>query len=114
MTEYGIPRSIYNDDHQMFREAARKFFEREVVPYHQKWEEEGIVPREVWRKAGEAGFLCATMPEEYGGSGVDRRYSAILMEEQAYTGCSGPGFSLHSDIRSEEHTSELQSRENLV
>jgi len=98
MTEYGIPRSIYGEDHQMFREAARKFYEREVVPHHAKWEEAGVVPKDVWRKAGEAGFLCATMPEEYGGSGVDRLYSAILMEEQAYTGCTGPGFSLHSDI----------------
>ena len=84
MTEYGIPRSIYGEDHQMFREAARKFFEREVAPHHAKWEEDGVVPKEVWRKAGEAGFLCATMPEEYGGAGMNISQYVGFIRELAY------------------------------
>jgi len=98
MIELSIPRQIFNDDHQQFRDSVRKFYEREIVPFHQKWEEDGIVPREAWLKAGAAGLLCSTMPEEFGGSGVDRLYSAIIMEEQAYAGLTGPGFTLHSDI----------------
>jgi alkylation response protein AidB-like acyl-CoA dehydrogenase len=98
MTEFAIPRSIFTDEHKQFRESVKRFYEREIAPHHAKWEEAGIVPREAWLKAGEAGFLCATMPEEYGGAGADRFYSTILMEEQAYVGASGPGFSLHSDI----------------
>ncbi len=98
MTEFAIPRSIFSDEHNQFRDAARRFFEREIAPHHAQWEKDGIVPREAWLKAGAAGFLCATMPEEYGGSGADRLYSTILMEEQGYIGASGPGFSLHSDI----------------
>lgn len=98
MIEQAIPRTLFSDEHKQFREAVRRFYEREIAPHHAKWEEEGIVPREAWLKAGAAGFLCATMPEEYGGAGVDRVYSSILMEEQAYFGFTGPGFSLHSDI----------------
>ena len=98
MIELAIPRTIFDDEHNQFRESVRRFYEREVAPHHAQWEEEGIVPRALWKKAGEAGFLCATMPEEYGGVGADRIYSTILMEEQAYAGFTGPGFSLHSDI----------------
>ncbi len=98
MIELAIPRTIFDDEHNQFRESVRRFYEREVAPHHAKWEEDGIVPRALWKKAGEAGFLCATMPEEYGGVGADRIYSTILMEEQSYAGFTGPGFSLHSDI----------------
>ena len=93
-----IPRTIFTQEHKMFRESVRKFYEREVAPYHAKWEENGVVPRECWRKAGEAGFLCVAIPEAYGGVGADRYYSTILMEEQSYAGFTGPGFSLHSEI----------------
>ena len=93
-----IPRTIFTQEHEMFRESVRKFYEREVAPHHARWEEDGIVPRECWRKAGEAGFLCVAIPEAYGGVGADRYYSTILMEEQSYFGFSGPGFSLHSEI----------------
>ncbi len=98
MIELAIPRTIFDDGHNQFRESVRRFYEREVAPHHAQWEEDGIVPRALWKKAGEAGFLCATMPEEYGGVGADRIYSTILMEEQSYAGFTGPGFSLHSDI----------------
>ena len=72
----------YTPEHEMFRDTCRRFFEKEVTPFHMKWEEEGIVPRELWRKAGEQGLLCTAMPEEYGGAGADFLYSAILIEEQ--------------------------------
>lgn len=93
-----LKRRIFNADHALFRDQVRKFVAREIVPYHSAWEEAGIVPRDVWLKAGAAGFLCATMPEAYGGQGVDRYYSVILMEEFSRVNASGPGFSLHSDI----------------
>ena len=88
----------YTPEHQMFRDTCRRFFEKEVTPFHMKWEEEGIVPRELWRKAGAQGLLCMTMPEEYGGAGADFLYSAILIEEQGRALASGPAFSLHTDI----------------
>ena len=85
-------------EHEMFRDTCRRFFEKEVTPFHMKWEEEGIVPRELWRKAGEQGLLGMTMPEEYGGAGGDFLYSAIMIEEQGRALASGPAFSLHNDI----------------
>jgi long-chain-acyl-CoA dehydrogenase len=83
----------------MFRDAFRKFVEQEISPHHEKWEQEGIVSRQVWKKAGEAGFLCMDIPEEYGGMGeTDFRYSAIITEELARAGASGVGFSIHTDM----------------
>ena len=93
-----LPRQIFNEEHAAFRETVRKFYEKEVIPNTQKYEQQQHVDRELWRKAGEMGLLCANMPETYGGSGVDRLYSMILIEEQAYAGDSATGFSLHSDI----------------
>jgi alkylation response protein AidB-like acyl-CoA dehydrogenase len=91
--------SLYEAEHEDFRKTVRTFFEREVVPHHDAWEREGIVPRELWRKAGEAGLLCCDVPEEYGGPGVDDfRYQVVLSEEQSRAGTSGPGFSVHTDI----------------
>ena len=93
-----IPRSVYTEEHDMFRDAVRKFMQREIQPNIDQWEEDGQISREAWLKAGEAGILCSHIPEEYGGAGVDFRYSAIAIEEQGYVFASGPGFSLHSDI----------------
>ncbi|XID74718.1 acyl-CoA dehydrogenase family protein [Alkanindiges sp. WGS2144] len=92
------PRTIYNEEHEAFRDTARRFFETEIAPFHEKWAEQQHLDRNIWNKAGELGLLCSTMPEQYGGSGVDRLYSAILMEEQAYALDSASGFALHSDI----------------
>ncbi len=89
---------LYTEEHEMFRTTARRFFEKEVKPHHAQWEEDGIVPKELWRKAGEQGLLCMSVPEEYGGPGGDFLYSAIAIEEQGRIGASGPGFSLHTDI----------------
>ena len=76
-----IPRTIFGPEHALFRASYRRFLEREIAPHHEKWEDEGRVPRAAWAKAGAGGFLCVTMPESRGGAGADRLYSAILMEE---------------------------------
>lgn len=93
-----IDRSLFNADHEAFRDSFRRFVDKEVAPFHDTWEEQGYVDREVWRVAGENGFLCMTMPEEYGGAGADRLYSVAQMEEIARAGVSGIGFGLHSEI----------------
>lgn len=93
-----LRRPIMRPEHDAMRESARRFFEREVSPYHRIWEKEGVAPRSVWLKAGEAGLLCVTIPPAYGGAGADRIASAVLIEEQARAGLSGPGFSTHSEI----------------
>ncbi|PPE76704.1 acyl-CoA dehydrogenase [Kaistia algarum] len=93
-----LPRNLFNAEHEAFRETVRKFYAKEVVPNIEKYEQQQHVDRELWNKAGAMGLLCATMPEAYGGSGVDRFYSMILIEEQAYAMDSSTGFSLHSDI----------------
>ncbi|WP_151638194.1 MULTISPECIES: acyl-CoA dehydrogenase family protein [Noviherbaspirillum] len=93
-----IPRTLFAEEHEMLREAARRFMETEVAPHNERWEEQGYVDRKVWLKAGAAGFLCASMPEQYGGAGGDKLYSVVLMEEQARIGCTGLGFGLHSEI----------------
>jgi alkylation response protein AidB-like acyl-CoA dehydrogenase len=91
--------SVYEAEHEDFRKVARTFLEREVVPHHGQWEEDGIVPRDLWRRAGETGLLCFDVPEEYGGPGVDDfRYNVVLSEEMTRAGASGPGFSVHTDI----------------
>ena len=93
-----IPRTLVNADHEAFRTTARRFFETEIMPHRERFEEQQHIDRSLWNKAGHLGLLCPTMPEEYGGAGVDRLYSVVMMEEQARAGDSGSGFSLHSDI----------------
>lgn len=97
MTQIGT-RRIFTDEHDMFRESCRQFYNEEVIPYHGEWEEQGHCPKELWKKAGDMGMLCPTMPEEYGGAGCDILYSAVTWEEQSYSFCSGPGWALHSEI----------------
>ena len=90
---------LMTSEHEDFRKTARTFYEREVVPHHDQWEQDGIVPRDLWLKAGAAGLLCFDVAEEYGGAGVDDfRYNVILSEEQTRANASGPGFSVHTDI----------------
>ncbi|MEZ5726952.1 MAG: acyl-CoA dehydrogenase family protein [Burkholderiaceae bacterium] len=91
-------RPMFDAEHETFRETVKRFFEKEIMPRHEHWEDQGYVDREAWLKAGEAGLLCLSMPEAYGGAGADRRFSAIMIEEAARQGASGPGFSLHSEI----------------
>jgi len=98
MTASMIPRTLFSEEHALFRESVRRFTEKEITPYHAQWEKDGQVSREVWLAAGEQGFLCASVPEEFGGPGADFLYSTILLEEMAYANATGPGFHLHSEI----------------
>jgi acyl-CoA dehydrogenase len=93
-----IERTLFSAEHDAFRDAFRRFVDREVAPHHEAWEEAGYVDRELWRKAGANGYLCPTMPEEYGGAGTDKLYSVIQMEELARGGFTGVGFGLHNEI----------------
>ena len=65
------PREVFSEGHEIFRDSARRFIDAEIVPQHAAWEDAGIVPREIWRRAGEAGFLLPSAPAEYGGPGGD-------------------------------------------
>ncbi|CAH1775892.1 unnamed protein product [Owenia fusiformis] len=91
-------RSIFSEEHDMFRETARKFFREKLQPHHFKWEQDGIVPREIWKLLGEHGFLGITSPEKYGGIGADFLSTVVLWEEQWYAHCTSPDCSLSSDL----------------
>ncbi len=86
------------EEHQIFRQAFRRFLEQEVVPYYDKWENDRIIPRELWTKMGEQGFLCPDVPEQYGGSAVDWGFNVVINEELEKVGSSLIGIGLHSDI----------------
>lgn len=90
-------RTVFREDHEHFREQARRFVEREISPFHADWEIAGIVPKQVWTKAGREGLLNPMLPEPFGGGG-DFGHSAVLIEELARVNASGIGFTLHSDI----------------
>ncbi|WP_433512803.1 acyl-CoA dehydrogenase family protein [Nonomuraea sp. CA-143628] len=92
-------RDLFDEEHLLFQETVREFMTREVVPHHGQWEKDGIVPRDVWKKAGEIGLFGFSVPEEYGGAGVtDFRFNAVIVEEIIRHGASGLGFGLHNDI----------------
>lgn len=93
-----IQRTVYRDDHEMFRTTVRRFFERECVPRQAAWDEAGQWDRETWLKAGREGLLGVTIPTEYGGGGGDFGHSAIYNEEFARAGLSGNALGMHSDI----------------
>ncbi len=90
--------TLYTEEHEIFRKAVRKFMEKEITPNVEEWEKTREVPRDIWNKFGEQGFLCPWADEKYGGSGVGFEYSAILMEEFGCTRANAPMISLHSDI----------------
>ena len=93
-----IPRTLFSAEHELFRDQARRFIDTEIMPHHAGWEADGIVPRAAWLKAGAAGLLCTEVPDEYGGGGGDFLFGAIMIEEMARAGATGPTFYLHSDI----------------
>ncbi len=94
-----MQRDLFEEEHLLFRETVREFMTREVVPHHEQWEKDGIVPREVWKKAGEIGMFGFSVPEEYGGAGItDYRYNTVIVEEIMRIGATGLGFGLHNDI----------------
>ena len=92
-------RSVYSADHELFRQTARRFYREELEPHIERWEDEGIIPRELWRKAGAQGLLCCGIPEAYGGPGGDFYYNMISSEEIGYAiGGGSCSFALQSDI----------------
>jgi acyl-CoA dehydrogenase len=93
-----MERTLFREEHELFRKNFRAWVEREVVPFHEQWEAANIVPRELWRSAGAQGFLCCWLDEEWGGPGGDFLHSTVVTEELARAGASGVAFSLHSDI----------------
>ena len=93
-----IERTIFREEHHIFRESVRRFVDREIVPFHAQWEQDGIVPRELWLKAGAEGLLCCTVPEQYGGMGLDYLFDVVVFEELWRSGASGPGFLIHTDL----------------
>ncbi len=94
-----MKRTIFEADHDSFRDTVRAFCEKEIAPHHEQWEKDSIVPREVWTKAGELGLLGFMMPEEYGGGGMhDFRFNAVLQEEITKVGGSGVGFAIQTDL----------------
>jgi acyl-CoA dehydrogenase len=93
-----IERNLFNSEHDMWRDSVRRFVDKEIVPFHAQWEKDGIVPRELWLKAGEAGLLCCTVPEEFGGLGLDYLFDVVVFEELWRVGASGPGFLIHTDL----------------
>ena len=76
-------RSFFTDEHVMFRDSVRKFIEKEIEPNYEQWEKDRIIPRELWTKLGEQGFLCPSVDEQYGGMGVDFIFDIVISEEFA-------------------------------
>ena len=108
-------RECYNEDHVAFRDTVRKLFDKELYPNIDRFEHEGIVSKDFWRACGDNGLLCPTVPEEYGGLGLDFGYNAVVNEELAYSGCSA-GITLQSDIVADylvAYGSEEQKRKYL-
>ena len=97
-TSNSIPRKLFNSDHDFLRDTVHKFLMTEAVPYHSEWEKRGYIDRDLWLKAGQQGFLCPTVPEEYGGVAVDFLFNTVVHEEFAKLCLSGIGWGLHSDI----------------
>jgi alkylation response protein AidB-like acyl-CoA dehydrogenase len=96
-----IPRTIFNEEHEMFRSSLRDFIAKEITPYNLEWEKNKMVSRESWLKLGENGFLGIQAPDKFGGMGInDFRYNAVFIEELGLSGCAGPaiGYPLHNDI----------------
>ena len=111
-----IERTLFREEHDIFRRSVRRFMEREIAPYHAQWEKDGVVPRELWLKAGAEGLLCCTVPEAYGGLGLDYLFDVIVFEELWRIGASGPGFLIHTDLVATyilSFGSEAQKREWL-
>ncbi len=94
-----MKKEMYNEDLLFFRDSVKRFLKKEVIPFHELWENRGIVPKDIWTKAGKAGLLGMTISKEYGGLGLkDFKYSCVLIEEIAKAGTSGLSFALHNDV----------------
>jgi len=95
---YRAPRPMFGADHELYRSSVARFIANEITPFHAQWEQEGLVPRPLWRAAGAAGLLLPGIPDAYGGGGGDFLYSAIVVEEIARALATGvTGFTTHSE-----------------
>lgn len=88
----------FSEEHDLLRRTAARFFTQECAPHREAWEDAGMAPREIWRRAGELGLLCMSTPAEFGGGGGDILHSIVVMEEQVRAGVTAPMVSLHSDV----------------
>jgi alkylation response protein AidB-like acyl-CoA dehydrogenase len=93
-------RTAFTEEHDLFRDQVRRFFDRELIPHLERWEAQGEIDKDFWRKSGEAGLLCPNVPEQYGGLGLDFRFNAVIVEEVERAGTGGAmlGITLHNDI----------------
>ncbi|RNL60293.1 acyl-CoA dehydrogenase family protein [Zhongshania marina] len=91
-------RTLYSEDHDLFRESVKKMYAKELVPFVEEWETKGLVSREFWKACGDNGMLLPDIPQAYGGGGLDFKFNAILLEETALAGTTGPAFGVHNDI----------------
>jgi acyl-CoA dehydrogenase len=108
-----IARRLFSEEHNIFRRSIRTFFEREFVPQHERWNEQGIVDRSAWLEAGREGIHCLSISADYGGQGLDKLFSTVMIEELAKLGLSGPAFHIHSEIVApyiEAYGTEAQKR----
>jgi len=95
---YRAPRAMFTADHELYRSSVARFIANEIGPFHDQWEKDGLVPRQLWRAAGAAGLLLPSIPDAYGGGGGDFLYSAIVVEEIARALATGvTGFTTHSE-----------------
>ena len=81
--------SYFTEEHELFRKSLKDFLKREVVPHLNKWEKEERIPREIWKKMGDMGFLGLSFPEKYGGSNLDFFFEVVLNEELGRLNCGG-------------------------
>ena len=95
---FEIPRTLYADEHEIFRSSVARFLEEEVLPDYASWEEAGRTPPEIWRRAGELGLLGTSIPEAYGGMGGDFLYDAIVIEELGRYSVAAPAWDMHAYI----------------
>jgi alkylation response protein AidB-like acyl-CoA dehydrogenase len=94
-----VSRALFEPEHEAFRRTVATFLDQEVVPFHGQWEQDGIVDRDVWAKAGARGLLGLQLPAEHGGGGTtDFRFQAVIGEEMAKRGVYGCAFPLFNDM----------------
>jgi alkylation response protein AidB-like acyl-CoA dehydrogenase len=110
-----VPRTLFGEEHEAFRDVVRRFVDREVVPNYRSWEDAGCVPRNAWRKGGEIGLLCPDVPEQYGGPGGDFLFNSVVHEEMARVGAGSFSACLisHSDINA-SYLMELGTEEQKL
>lgn len=96
--QFGIPRTIYSDEHEIFRESVARFLKEEVLPKYEEWEDAGRTPRDIWKRAGDIGILGTSTAEEFGGMGGDFLFDAIVIEELGRYGVAAPAWDMHAYI----------------